>query len=157
MRHLSDDEMATVSAGLPLEAGASEHLNSCLSCRSEIVAMKSLIDERRELLISEAPDWDRQRQNILERLPEESASAHYWRWKQPIMALAASLVIAIGISVIRFGSDTPQPITTAEVTLEDILAETESLLEDDSIPGLWVADPISDVDDIETLFGNGAS
>ncbi len=159
-RHLVDDDIASAVAGLPLIQEAQDHLKDCLSCRREVQAMKSLLEERREQQLAGAPNWSEQHRSILDKLPQLSpiqSRTRRPRWVQPMMALAASILIVIGIGIVRFSANTTQPLTTTELTLEEILAETESLLNNDSIPGLWVADPVSNIEDIESLFGNGTS
>ena len=48
-----------------LEAAVEEHLGSCVSCRRQVSAMREVIDARLEDLEAEAPDWERQRQEIM--------------------------------------------------------------------------------------------
>lgn len=158
-RHLVDDEIATAVADLPLAETARSHLKSCLSCRAQIQEMKNLLNERRDLLTAESPDWEAQRQHILDRLPTSapSISLQRRRWLQPVMAMAATLILAVGVGFLRQSPETPLRVEIADAQLEELLAEAERLMADDSIPGLWVADPVTDVDELENLFANGAS
>ncbi len=161
--HLCEEDIALVVAELQLRNKAQKHLDDCLSCRQKVREMKDLFAQRREQQLIGAPDWAQQKQCILDRLEPQPLEVirprmlQKNRWLPSMIALAASLLIVAGIGIIRFGGDPTQTIATTELTLEEILAETESLLNDDSIPGLWVADPVSNIDDIESLFGNGAS
>ena len=68
-RHLDDDQIAAAVAGLGLEPDAQSHLGSCLSCRQQVEDLKGLIGARRQELLSDEPDWERQREEILRRLP----------------------------------------------------------------------------------------
>ena len=71
--------------------------------------------------------------------------------------MAATLILAVGVGFLRQSPETPLRVEIADAQLEELLAEAEALMADDSIPGLWVADPVTDVDELENLFANGAS
>ena len=71
--HLDEHEITAAVAGLELEPAAAEHLGSCLSCHQQVSALRDAIVERRRDLEGDAPDWDRQRQEIMERLPSVPA------------------------------------------------------------------------------------
>jgi hypothetical protein len=67
--HLEEHEISAAVAGLELDEAATEHLGSCLSCRQQVSAIRGLIDARRQGLEIDAPDWERQGQEVLLRLP----------------------------------------------------------------------------------------
>jgi len=151
--HLDDHEMTTAMSGLELEPAAEEHLASCLSCRQQVSSMRELIDARRQSLEAGVPNWDQQRQEVLLRLSSAStAGERYRRWVRPLLAIAAILVAAIGLRVLW----TPPPAdraTNAEIPVEQILAEVDAVLADDSIPGFELIEPGLD----DAVFENGTS
>lgn len=154
--HLDEHEITAAVAGLELEPEATEHLGSCLSCRQQVSAMREAIDERLRDLEAEAPDWDRQREEIMARLPAAPATVQKRRrrWTGPLLAAAAVLVAAIGLrslwapapSVVENG-------TASELPVEQILAEVDAVLADDSIPGFEIIDPGLE----DAIYENGAS
>jgi len=151
--HLDEYEITTAVSGLALDPAAEEHLASCLSCRQQVSSMRELIDVRRQGLEAEVPDWDQQRQEILLRLPLASTAGEgHRRWVRPLLALAAILVAAIGLRMLWI----PPPAdraTNAELPVEQILAEVDAVLADDSIPGFELIEPGLD----DAVFENGAS
>ncbi len=156
MRHLDDDQITAAVAELELEAWAEEHLASCLSCRQQVHDMRELIDMRRDRLTKEAPDWQRQRQEILLQLPSTVVARprRNPRWLRPMLAAAAVLLVTVGLGLMRLtagggGSEAP------ELAVEQILAEVDAVLADEAIPGFESIDP--GMDDLEKLFSNGAS
>jgi hypothetical protein len=151
--HLDEHEITTAVSGLGLEPAAEEHLASCLSCRQQVSSMRELVDARRQGLEAGVPDWDQQRQEVLLRLSSAStAGERYRRWVRPWLALAAILVAAIGLRMLW----TPPPAdraTNAELPVEQILAEVDAVLADDSIPGFELIERGLD----DAVFENGAS
>jgi predicted anti-sigma-YlaC factor YlaD len=153
--HLEEHEITTAVAGLDLEVATEEHLGSCVSCRRQVSEMQDVFEARRESLAAEAPDWERQRQEIMLRLPSTPMARSRRRrvWTGPLLAVAAVLVAAIGLRALW----TPAPVTdpgfTAEMPVEQILAEVDAMLADDSIPGFEVIDQGMD----DAIFENGAS
>ncbi len=59
-RHLDDHELASATAGIPLEPEQQTHLEGCISCRRSVDHFLGQINERRRLISLEAPDWDAQ-------------------------------------------------------------------------------------------------
>ena len=142
-KHLDEYEITAAVAGLELEAVAEEHLGSCLSCRQRVSAMRDLIATRRQDLEADAPDWERQRQEVLLRLPSVPAarSARRHLWTRPLLAVAALLVAAIGLRLLLMPTPPVDPGSDSELPVEQILAEVDAVLADDSIPGLELIDP----------------
>jgi len=155
--HLEDDEITLAVAGLELAPAAEGHLSSCLSCRRRVEAVRELIDERRRLLAADAPDWQRQRQEILLRLPPAALDRpHRGRhWLRPLLAAAAVLLVAIGVRILWAPAPPAPPPAAAELPVEEILAEVNAILDDESLPGFESIDP--GVDDPGSLFENGES
>jgi hypothetical protein len=153
--HLDEHEITAAVAGLELEAAATEHLGSCLSCRQQVSAMRDLTDARRQDLEADAPNWDQQRQEILLRLPSAPAGQLARRrvWTRPLLAVAAVLVAAIGLRALWAPAPTADPVGDTELPVEQILAEVDAMLADDSIPGFELIDPGID----EGTFENGSS
>ncbi len=152
--HLDEHEITAAVSGLELEAAAVEHLGSCLSCRQQVSSMRNIIDARRQRLEAEAPDWERQQQEVLLRLRSASmAPPERRRWTRPLLAVAAVLVAAIGLRALWMPSPPADPAPSSELPVEQILAEVEAVLADDSIPGLELIDPGLD----GTIYENGAS
>ncbi len=151
--HLNEHEITAAVSGLELEGAAVEHLRSCLSCRQQVSSMRNVIDARRQRLEAEAPGWERQRQEILLRLRSPSmARPERRRWTRPLLAVAAVLVAAVGLRALWMPPPT-DPATGSELPVEQILAEVEAVLADDSIPGFELIDPGLD----GTIYENGAS
>ena len=153
--HLEENEFTAVVAGLELEAAAEEHLGSCVSCRRQVSAMRDVIDARRGDLEAEAPDWVRQRREIMSQLPPAPAVRPMRRspWTRPLLAIAAVLVAAVGLRALWTPAPTADPGVISELPVEQILAEVDAMLADDSIPGFELID--QGMDDV--IFENGAS
>jgi len=155
-RHLDDHAITAAVAGLELETWAEEHLASCLSCRQQVRSMQELFDERREHLMAEAPDWERQRQEVMGRLPAPVVrSLQRPRWMRPMLAAAAVILVVVGLSVLRRPFSQNEGHAGSELAVEQILAEVNAALADDTIPGF---EPIDfGVGDLESIVNNGAS
>ena len=153
--HLEENELTAVVAGLELEAAAEEHLGSCVSCRRQVSAMRDVIDARRGDLEAEAPDWVRQRREIMSQLPPAPAVRPMRRspWTRPLLAIAAVLVAAVGLRALWTPAPTADPGVISELPVEQILAEVDAMLADDSIPGFELIDQGMD----DAIFENGAS
>jgi hypothetical protein len=153
--HLGEHEITAAVAGLELESAAAEHLGSCLSCRQRVSAMRELIDARRQDLEADAPDWDRQRHEVLERLPSAGMEQPTRRrvWTRPLLAVAALLVAAFGLRALWMPAPSVDAVSDSELPVEQILAEVDAMLADDSIPGFELIDPGLE----EELYENGTS
>ncbi len=153
--HLEEHEFTAAVAGLELEAAAEEHLGSCVSCRQQVSATRAVIDVRLGELQAEAPDWDRQRQEIMLQLPPAPAVRSFRRrqWARPLLAIAAILVVAIGLRVLWTPAPVADPGVVSELPVEQILAEVDAMLADDSIPGFELID--QELND--AIFENGTS
>ena len=153
--HLETHELTAAVAGLELETAAEEHLGSCLSCRQQVATMRDVVDARRRNLEAEAPDWEGQRQEIMLQLPSTPVVRPFRRrlWTRPLLAIAAVLVAAIGLRALWAPAPVADPGVVSELPVEQILADVDAMLADDSIPGL---EPIDQgIDD--AIFENGAS
>ncbi len=154
--HLTDDEVTAAVAGLEGPQEAAEHLSSCVSCRQEVAELQRLIADRRRGMEAEFPDWQRQRQEVMARLADR-ATVHRISarsWLRPFLAAAAALVVAVGVGLLMpHGAATPP--ATDDLAVEQILAEVDAVLADDSLPGFESID--LGVDDPESYFENGAS
>ena len=153
--HLRPEEIEAAIAGLEIDDKASEHLESCVLCRAEVAGFDELIGARRAEMAAEEPDWAHQAGEIMDRLPIEGETTGRRRpgWMRPVMAAAAVMVMAVGIGVLRMDPPVDPPID--DMAVEEILAEMDELLSDDSIPGFEIIDP--ETDDLESYFDNGAS
>lgn len=154
--HLTDEDLAAAVAGHGVSSQAAKHLSSCMSCRQEVAELQQSIAERRQGMAAEAPDWQRQRQEVMARLADRTTvhrvSAR--RWLRPFLAAAAVLVVAVGVGLLMpHGAATPS--ATDDLAVEQILAEVDAVLADDSLPGFESID--LGVDDPESYFENGAS
>lgn len=141
--HLDENEISAAVAGIELEPPSEKHLHSCLSCRQQVSQMRGVIDEERRKLKAEAPDWDRQRQEILMRLPLEATGRPVRRrvWTRPLLTVAAVFVAAIGLRALWAPAPAIDPTVSAELPVEQILADVDAVLADDSIPGFEFIDP----------------
>jgi hypothetical protein len=153
--HLTPDETASAVAGLELVPAAREHLERCVACRAEVADLVGLIGTRRNEMIAQEPAWDEQARQIFDRLPAAAAGTvrPRPRWLRPVLAVAAVLVVAVGLGLLRPDRRVDPP--REAVAVEEILAEMNELLADDSIPGFEIIDP--GTDDLETYVDNGAS
>ena len=153
--HLNPEEFAAAVAGLELEPAVREHLESCMVCRQEVTDLERLIVARREEMLTHEPDWAASAKQIMDRLPAASVAGgqRRLRWLRPVLAVAAVLVMAVGLGILWPNGQVEPPV--GEPSVEEILAEMDELLSDDSIPGFEIIDP--ELDDLETFFDNGAS
>ena len=74
-------------------------------------------------------------------------------WTRPLLAVAAVLVAAIGLRALWAPAPVVDPGVVSELPVEQILAEVDAMLADDSIPGLELLDQGMD----EAIFDNGTS
>ena len=153
--HLEENEFTAAVAGLELETAAEKHLGTCLSCRQQVATMRDVIDARRGRLEAEAPDWEGQRQEIMLQLPLAPTTQLKRRrpWVRPLLAIAAVLVAAIGLRVLWTPAPVADPGVVSELPVEQILADVDAMLADDSIPGFELIDQGMD----DAIFENGAS
>lgn len=141
-RHLTSEQIEAVIAGLEIEDGAQRHLENCVACRTEAAQFGELIDARRAKMVAEEPDWEASKAAVMERLSEtgNALTAQRPRWLRPVLAVAAALVVAVGLGVLK--PDNPaDPVMGGELAVEEILAEMDELLSDDTIPGFEIIDP----------------
>jgi hypothetical protein len=156
--HLTDEQIAAAVAGLELDEGAREHLAACLGCRAAVSDMQRLIETRRAGIVAEEPDWEAQRAGVLAGLQPQAPVRRRPRWRTPALAAAAAVVMAVAVGVVL--SPGGGPVPGEDFALEEVLAEAETLLADDSIPGFEAIDPgLDELEDFlsaDTLNG-GAS
>lgn len=155
--HLEEHEFSAAVESLELDPEAAEHLAACIICRQQVGALRGAIVSRRDAMRDRAPDWDLQREEILVRLPAAPAPGPKVsrRWLRPLMAVAAVALVAIGLNFLWNPPNPIEPPAHSELPIEQILAEVDAVLADDSLPGFEFIDP--GVDDPESLFENGAS
>ncbi|PWB76545.1 MAG: hypothetical protein C3F15_05140 [Holophagae bacterium] len=155
--HLDEREISAAVAGLSLADGSGEHLESCLECRRLVADLAQLIGRRRVEQATGEPDWEAARAAVLARLPDlEDArlEARRLRWWRPLAAAAAVIVAAAAVVLLAPDRVAVDP-TEGGIPVEEILAEVDAVLADDSIPGFELIDP-----GLETLSGvvaNGSS
>jgi anti-sigma factor RsiW len=135
--HLDDAEFAAALAGDEPAGDVAEHLADCVCCRRQLAAMRGWIAERRDRMAEDAPDWAHQREGVVERLNGVDRARPRRRWLRPALAAAAVVAIVAGVALLQQRGDDPG----RDLAVEEILAETEALLADDSIPGFEVIDP----------------
>jgi len=135
--HLDDVAFAEAVAGDELDGDVAEHLEGCIRCRRQLAAIRGWIAGQQDQMEQDAPDWAVQRQRVMARLGGVDGARPRSRWLRPALAAAALVAVAVGIGVLQQRADDPR----RELPVEEILAETEALLADDSIPGFEVIDP----------------
>jgi hypothetical protein len=136
--HLRDDEMAQALAGVDLGDETREHLAVCLACRAELAHLEALVAGGRHGAADGEPDWGAMAAGVMDRLDGAPQRRPSPRWRRAALAVAAALLIAIAVGVLRPDRTTVPP---AAPSIEDILAEMDELLADDRIPGFEVIDP----------------
>jgi len=156
-RHLDDHEIAAAVAELELTPECEDHLASCLDCRRQLTAMEQLIGQRRRQLAAGEPDWEAARRAVLDRIDHPvvaSGRSRRVRWWRPLAAAAAAVAVAVVVGLLAPGGAERDPGRT-ELAVDEILAEVDAVLEDDSIPGFEVIDP--GLDTLEGYVANGTS
>jgi hypothetical protein len=153
--HLTDQEIAAAVAGGDLDQTARDHLADCVSCRTEVTDFHELVDSRRAQIAASEPDWPAMAGGVLDRLAalQPETAVRRPRWLRPVLAMAATVVIAVGIGLLLPDRHAPQ--SSDELAVEEILAEMDELLADDSIPGFEAIDP--GTEELSSLIDNGAS
>jgi|GEM_PF-768464 len=142
-KHLTDDEVTRVIAGLGVVPEAERHLESCVVCRRQVNALAAPIAERRQAQSAEMPDWEAQLDGILARLDAPAATVVRLRrpfWRRTLLAAAAVLVAAVGLWL-NVGRKAPATVTT-DIHVEQILDQVNATLADDSVPGFEALDSL---------------
>lgn len=150
--HLDDHELAAAVAGLDLEPAAAAHLAACDGCERRVAELQLFIERRRLELLGEAPDWEAQRRQVLQRLAPPLPKTTRLR---PVLAAAAAVLVALALSLLWAPGPPAGTEAVSRLEVEDILAEVDAVLADDSLPGFEAIDP--GLDRPEDLFANGAS
>jgi hypothetical protein len=148
-RHLNDDQIAAVLAGLELEPDARAHLDGCVGCRREVAVFDEATARRRDAMLDDVPDFEAQRRAVMARIPGGPATlARRGRSvRGPVLALAAAVLIAVGVTALWPDKQVDRRPADVDVPVARILEETEALLSDDAIPGF---EPIQwDAHDLE--------
>ena len=155
-RHLDEREISAAVVGGELDREAGQHLATCLDCRRKVGDMADLIGERRRRIAMDEPDWEAQRLAVLGRLHPAAGvpPAHRNRWWRPVMVAAAAVMVAVVVGLVGPRGTEIAP-NGGEIPVEEILAEVDALLKDDSIPGFEVIDP--GLDELESYLANGVS
>jgi hypothetical protein len=156
--HLDEREISAALAGLELAGSRGEHLSSCLDCRRRVADLALLIEQRRAEQAAGEPDWEAARAAVLARLPETgsegAAGGRRLRWWRPLAAAAAVVAAALAVRVLVPDRGAVQP-DESEIPVEEILAEVDAVLEDDSIPGFELIDP--GFETLSRVAANGSS
>jgi len=154
--HLTDEDFTTVVAGQGFSSQAAEHLSSCVSCRQEVNELQRLIAARRQGMGAGAPEWQQQRGEVMARLTDRPLPlrAPARGRLRPLLAAAAVLMVAVGVGLLMSPRATTPP-SMEDLAIEQILAEVDAVLADDSLPGFESID--LGVDDPECYFENGES
>ena len=135
--HLDDAEFAAALVPDELEDDVAEHVAACAECRRQLADMRSFVALRRHEAAAGAPEWDRQRERVIVRVAGADDARRRRRWLRAALAAAALVVAAVGVGVLQHRGDD----RVRDLAVEEILAETEALLADDSIPGFEAIDP----------------
>ncbi len=153
--HLNDHELASATAGGPLEPERLAHLEGCVSCRRSVKLFLDHIENRRRAMEEETPNWDDHLEEVLGSLPGVPVApiSIRRRWLNPLLAAAATITIAVGAGMfVQRSGPGPAPTPRPEIAIEEILAQADSLLAEDGILDFDVLDNITD-DDLTALFG----
>jgi hypothetical protein len=155
--HLDDSELSAILASAISDRKINDHLGSCVVCRRRLETFRNTVGEHRRALMEKAPDWEGQKQAILARLDTAApaiAERRQRRWLRPVLAAAATVICVLGAGLLQQRTDstllaTPRP----DLPIEEILAQTEALLADDTIPGLDMFDSVSEAE-IDSLLAD---
>jgi len=153
--HLDDWELSAALASVTLDQQTRDHLGSCIVCRRRLEAFRDTVGEHRRDLAAVAPDLQKQKEAILARLTTAEIATpmkRRARWVRPLLAAAATALLVIAGGLLQHGSDpTVIPTPRPDLPIEEILAQTEALLADDSIPGFEVLGHFSEAE-IDSLL-----
>jgi hypothetical protein len=153
-RHLDDERISAMLIGVADEA-AQEHLAGCLGCRRQVESFAGLVGERRRRLLDEAPRWDEQRRQILDRVAGGEVVPLKRRPLRVLAVAAAAAVIALGLALVQLGGGRTD---RTELPVEQILAEVDATLASDSLPGFERLEVmVPDADELEGYLDNPAS
>lgn len=169
-QHFDDTELERIICGEGLGKSRRDHLQNCLSCRRKVDEFSRLIERAGEEMEGEMPEWDLQLRQILQQIGRGSEltpalsmpragrvgaiTGRYRRIRTSLMLAAATLLVLIGgIRMRAAREEMPHPTPRPELTIEEILATTDSLLADTSIPGFEGLDTI-DNNDLDLVFDN---
>jgi len=155
-RHLDDEQIAAAVAGDERPSDVGDHLGWCLECRQKVAAVEELIRLRRRSMVAGEPDWEAQREAVLGRLPQPQPVRREKSktWLRPLLAAAAAMIVVAVVGLMR-PEQTEIASNGADIAVEEILAEVEELLADDSIPGFEVIDP--GMEELEGYMSAGTS
>jgi len=152
-QHLDDREITQMLAGDDLAQTRHDHLENCLSCRAKIEDFRNAVEALRLKQKEEMPDWENQKDTILQRLADDQVerpkneilnpNARYssgsgWKrnFRRHLLMAAAMLLLFLGGIHLRSRSDLPLIATPKpELQIEDILLTADALLADTAIPG----------------------
>jgi len=158
-KHLDDRQLSAALASAALDHNARDHLGSCLACRRRLEIFRDTVAARRRGMMATAPDFEEQKQSILTRvaLPAAAPAGLRKRWVRSLLAAAATALLVAGAGLLyHHTSQTTLNLPRPDLPIEDILAETEALLADDSIPGFDILDEYSEAE-IDSTLDNQSS
>jgi hypothetical protein len=78
---------------------------------------------------------------VLARLPERAAPTKAASRLRPLLAAAAAVLAAVGLSTLWRPPPASAPGFHGELAVEDILADVELVLDNDRLPGFEAIDP----------------
>jgi len=149
-RHLDEKQLTGILMGEVMPTPIQDHIESCLSCRRKLDGLRNAVEAVRRDQESEMPDWDLQRQIILEGLENRQATNgtgelhRLRRLRRFILPLAAGVFLALGGITLRQARVSPAvPTPRPALPIEEILTQADALLSDDSIPGFEGLDSLN--------------
>lgn len=120
MRHFDDADLLQAWALGDDDGALASHLEACLPCRERQEAVLRALDEGRRDAILRAESkpeafWERQRAGVMEAIAGRRSRRRSGALRGFAWALAATLVLLMGLSVVRFNAPaTPDPVTVTE-------------------------------------------
>ena len=120
MKHFDDADLLQAWALGESDGSLGSHLEACLPCRERQDAiLRALDEERRDAVhrMESKPEafWDRQRAGVMERIAERRHRGRSGAFRGFAWALAATLVLLMGLSVVRFNAPAaPDPVAVTE-------------------------------------------
>ena len=107
---------------------ASEHVNSCATCKEQVESLKATMALMDEWTAPEPSPYFDQRLQARLREEKEQASQGWFAWlRKPALALTFAIVLAAGVALLRLGPSNGHGTQIATVHQTSAVADLQSL------------------------------